>query len=107
TVAIALLSDGCGRHDVDPLVEEDECDVLRRRCEARVLRIAETRPRGEPVGMDDDVVDRGVRRVPLGIERAPQVVRTEAVRPDVDEEIGAVRGSENDVLSDKSPRTEA
>ena len=71
-----------------------------------MLRVAETGPRREPVRMDDDVVDGVVGRVPFRIERDPQVVGPEPVRPFLDEEIGAVRGGENDVSANERPRAE-
>jgi hypothetical protein len=69
-----------------------------------VFRVAEARSRREPVRMHDDVVDRVVGRVSLRIERNPQIVGAEAVRPLLDEKVCAVRGGENNVRADKGPR---
>ena len=71
-----------------------------------MLRVAETGPRGEPVRMNDDVVDRVVGRIPFRIKGDPQVGGPETVRTLLDEEIGAVRGGENDVRTNECPRAE-
>ena len=56
--------------------------------------------------MHDDVIHRRERRVSLRIERDPQIVGAESVRPFVDQEVRAVGGGEDDVRADKRPRTE-
>jgi hypothetical protein len=56
--------------------------------------------------MDHDVIHRVIRRVALGVEGDPQIIGTEPVRPNVDQEIGAVSGGQDDVGADQRPRAE-
>ena len=87
-------------------IEEHERDVLSGRREEPVLRVAASTRLGEPVGVHGDAVDRRVRPILLRVERDPEIVRAEAVRADVDQEVRAVRGRQDDVGSDEGAGAE-
>ena len=71
-----------------------------------MLRVAASTRLGEPVGVHDDAVDRRVRPVLLRVECDPDIVRAEAVRADIDKEVRAVRGRQDDVGPDEGAGAE-
>jgi hypothetical protein len=87
-------------------IQEHERDVLGGRREEPVLRVAASTRLGEPVRVHDDAVDGRVRPILLRVERDPHIVRAEAVRADVDQEVRAVRGRQDDVGSDEGAGAE-
>jgi hypothetical protein len=70
-VDVIGAGDRCRRDAGDVGVEEHERDVLGRRREAAVLRVADAGRRREPVRVHDDVIHRRVRPVSFRIERDP------------------------------------
>jgi hypothetical protein len=107
-VQVARTGDRRGRDSGHGALQEDERDVLVPWAQAGVLRVAEARPRQEPGRVDDDVVGHVVGRARVGrrVERDAQIVRPEAVRAFLDQEVGAVGGGEDDVRRDERPRAE-